>query len=133
MRGIVDVGTMFDRIHSGLRGPQNSLRAVRVRGDLASQAMRVSDDRLYLFQRVRRSLGIVSVGKHASGGADLDHVGAVFDDFTDFVLHAFHSVGDSEGRVREIRREHVLVAMASGDAEGRPAHQHARAREHLRR
>ena len=95
--GIVDVGTVFDRIHAGLRCPENALRAVRVRRDLASQAMRVGDDGFHLFQRVGRSLRIVSVRKHAAGGANLDQVGAVLDDLADFVLHAFHAVGHSFG------------------------------------
>ncbi len=102
--GIVDVRAVLDGIHAGLRGPENALRAVRMRGDLASQAMGVGYDRLQFFQRVGRSLGIVAVRKHAAGGANLDQVGAVLDDLADFVLHAFHAVGHASRRVSGIQR-----------------------------
>ena len=127
MRGIVNVGTVFDGIHAGLGRPQNALRSVRMGCDLASQAMRVGHDGLHLLQRVLRGLGIVAVRKHAAGGANLDQVGAVLDGLADLVLHAFDAVGHAVGGDVIFEGQQVVVAVPAGDAERRAAHQHARA------
>ena len=88
-------------------GPDDSLRAVGVRGDFAAEAMGVGDDRLHLFEGVLRGLRVVALGEHAAGGADLDDVGAVLDDFANLVLHGLR-------RRRPRRRRHCDIRMAAG-------------------
>ncbi len=66
--------------------------------------------------------------KHAAGGANLDHVGAVLDGLADFVLHGFHAVGNASASHVIFEGQQILVAVPSGDAERRAADQHARAR-----
>ena len=69
-------------------------------------------------------------GKHAAGGANLDHISAVFNDLADFVLHAFHAVRRAIGFGVPFVRQQVLVAVASGDRERRAAGVDTRARNH---
>jgi len=52
---------MLDGIDPGQSGPQDSLRPMGMRGDLAAEAVSVSHNGLHLFQRVLRSLRIVTL------------------------------------------------------------------------
>ena len=58
--GVIDVGTMLDGVDSRFRGPENALRAVSMRSDLAAQTMGVSDDRAQFLLCELRCLGIVA-------------------------------------------------------------------------
>src|SRR5262249_33767174 len=115
--GVVDVGTVLNRIDTGFRRPGDALRAVSVRGNFSPQAMSVGHNGLHLFQCVLRSAGIVAFGKHATRGADLDHVGAVLDDLAHLVLHSFDTVGGAVGGGVPFIGQQVLVAVTSGDGE----------------
>ncbi len=86
---------MFNRIDAGFRSPANTLRAVRMRGHAAAEPVCVRHDCLHFFERVLRSVGVIAFREHAAGGANLDHVCAVLDDFANFVLHAFDAISDS--------------------------------------
>src|SRR5581483_4171150 len=61
------------------------------------------------------------------GGADLDHVGAVLDDFAHLVLHRLDAVGHALGLMVILEGQQVVVAVSAGDAHRRAAHQHTRA------
>ena len=67
---------------------------MRVRSDLTSQPVRIGDNGFHFFERILRSVRVVTFGKHTAGGANLDHVGAVLDDFAHFVLHSLNAVGN---------------------------------------
>src|SRR5947199_10847349 len=101
-----------------------------VGGHFAAQAVRVGNDGLHFLQRVLRGARVVALGEHAAGGADLDDVSAVFDDLADFVLHAFNAVGSAIAFGVILVRQQVVVAMAAGDAERRPAGVNTRAGQH---
>jgi len=58
--GIVNVRAVFDRIHSGFRRPQNSLRSVRMGSNFSSQAVGIGHNRPHFLQRVLRCLRIVA-------------------------------------------------------------------------
>ena len=123
---VVDVAAVLNRVHASLSGPQNSLRAVRMRCNLAAQAMGIGDKSLYLLQRVLCGLWIVALGEHAAGGADFDQVGPVLDVLPYHVLHRGNAVGHAVRRHVVLDRQQVLIAVAAGDAQRGPAHQHVR-------
>src|SRR5579885_3515713 len=105
---------MLDGINSRLGGPKDSLSAMCVRGDFASQAMCVGDDRLHLLKRELRSLRIVSFGEHAAGCADLHHVSAVLDHLARLVLHVLDAVGHAFRNLMIGVRKKIVVAMSAG-------------------
>ena len=70
--GIINVRTMFDRIHTSLRRPQNPLRSMRMRCYFAAKAVRLRDNGLHFFQRVLRGLRIISFGEHAASSTNFD-------------------------------------------------------------
>ena len=117
---------MLDGVDAGLGGPENALRAVGVRGHLAAQPVGVGDDGLHLFERVLRGLGIVALGEHAAGGADLDEVGAVLDVLAHLVLHGGDAVGHAVAHRVIADGQQVVVAVAAGDADERAADLHVR-------
>ena len=96
--------------------------------NLAPQAMCVGHDRFQFLLRVRRSLRIVPVRKHAAGGANFDQIGAILDDLAHLVLHSFHAVRHTFRRIVKFEGQEVLVAVATRDAERRSAYQHSRPR-----
>ena len=124
---VVDVGAVLDGVDAGLRGPEDALRSVGVRGDLAAEAVRVGDDGLELFHGVLAGLGVVAFGEDAAGGGDFDEVGAVLDVFADLVLDGGDAVGYGFAMDVVLVREKVLVHVAAGDAEGGTADLHVRA------
>src|SRR6185312_4862348 len=105
--------------------PKDALGTVGVGRHFAAEAVSVSHDGLHFFQRVLRGLRVIAHGKHASGGADLNQVGAIFDDLAHLVLHGFHAVGYAIVLAVVVVGQQVVVAVAAGDAEGRTADQHA--------
>src|SRR5690349_23298368 len=115
---------MLHRIHTGFCSPQDSLSAVRVRSHLPPQSMRVGDDGLYLFECVLRRAWIVTFREHATGSANLDQVRSILNDLADLVLHAFHAIRDAVSLMMEFIRKEVVIAVSTGDAEWRTAHQH---------
>ena len=125
--GVVEVAAVLDGVDAGLRGPEDGLRSVGVRGDLAAEAVRVGDDGLHLFERVLRGLGVVALGEHAAGGANLDEVGTVFD------VGGAPCAARRECRRRRLRPdvvllgEKVFVHVAAGNAERRSGDLHVRA------
>ncbi len=121
---------MLNGVHAGFGRPQNSLGAVGVGRDPAAEAVGVGDDGFHFFDRVLRGAGIVAFGEHAAGGANFDHVRAVLDDLTDFVLHAFHAVGRAVALGVKFVGQQVLVAVSAGDAERRSARDDVRSRQH---
>ena len=62
---------MLDGVDAGFGGPEDALRAVGVRGDLAAEAVGVGDDGLQLFEGVLAGLRVVAFGEDAAGGAIL--------------------------------------------------------------
>ena len=101
---------------------------MRVRRHFAAQPVGLAHNHLHLFQRILRCLRIVTLGEHATRSHELDHVRAVLDVLAHLALHPLDSVGRSI-RVRvELPRQQVLVCVPAGNAQWRPAHQHARTR-----
>ena len=97
-----------------------------VRGHAPPKPVCVRDDCFHFFQSILRSVRIVALREHAAGGADLDHVGSIFDDFPHFVLHGFHAV--RYPFTKEMKRgwQQVLIAVPAGDAQRRAGGDHAR-------
>ena len=90
---VVYIGAVLDRVYAGFRCPQNSLCSVSMSGNLASEAVRVTDDCLHLVERVLRCLRIVPFRQHSAGRANLHDVCAVFNDFARLVLHSGNAIG----------------------------------------
>jgi hypothetical protein len=58
---------------------------------------------------------------HASGGHQLDPVGSVLDVVPHSIAHSVHGVGNIRTpRQRLVSREHISIAMASGNADKIP-------------
>src|SRR6185312_371639 len=58
-------------------------------------------------------------------GANLDQIGAVFDDLAHLVLNLLDAVGNAIGGRVILERQEVVVTMSAGNAQGRAADQHA--------
>src|SRR5690349_13924985 len=108
--------SVLNRIDARIGSPANSLRTMRVSGDLTSKPMRFGDDGFHLVHRVLGSVRIVALRHHAASGADLDDVSAIFDDFADLVLHGSDSVRNAFRFLVIFEREQVVVAMPARDA-----------------
>jgi hypothetical protein len=124
----VDVGAVLDGVDARLGGKEDALRAMRVRGHLAAQAVRIGHHGLQFLEAVLAGLRIVALGQHAAGGAHLDQIGAVLDVLAHVLLHGGDAVGDAFGGGMVFGRQEVVVAVAAGDAERRSAHLHVRTR-----
>ena len=125
--GIVHVAAVLDGIDSGLGGPENRLRTMRVGGYLAAEPVGVGDDGLHLFQRVLAGLRVVALGEHAAGRANFDQVGAVLDVVPDHVLHAGDAISNTSALHVVLLREEVLVHVSAGNAERWAGDLHVRA------
>ncbi len=124
--GVIHIGAVLNGIHPGLGGPQNALCAVRVRRNLAAQAVSIGDNGFHFFQCVLRGARIVALRQHAARGAYLDDIGAVLDDLADLMLHRLDAVGHSIRLGVVLKRKQIIVAMTARDAESRTAGIHAR-------
>src|SRR6266403_1531905 len=123
---VVDQAGMFDGVNAGADGVLDGLRAMRVRGDLATELVGFFGDGLHFLEGVLRRAGLVSFAEHAAGGADLDHVGAVLDGFAHFGASGPGTVGDAFRLVVIFGRQQIVVAMAARDAKRRAGSAHAR-------
>ena len=94
---------------------------MRVRGDLAPQAVRIGHDRLQFRLRKLRVLRIIAQREHAAGGANLDDVGAVLDDLAHLVLHVLDSISDTDFGGVPLVGQQVVIAVSAGDAQRRTA------------
>src|SRR5581483_9077037 len=58
----------------------------------------------------------------------LDHIGAVLDDLPRLVLHTFNSIGSTVAARVIFEGQQIVVAVPAGNAQCRPADNHARTR-----
>ena len=72
-------------------------------------------------------LRIVSLRKHAAGGANLDQIRAVLDVLPHALLHGGDAVCHAFRSGVVFRGQEVIIAVTACDAEWRPAHLHMRA------
>ena len=93
-------------------GVLDRLRAVRVRGNFASQLVGFLGDSLQFFERVLRRAGLIAFAQHAAGSADLDQVGAILDRFANLGARRPRTVGHAFRPCSGIRRQKIVVAMA---------------------
>src|ERR1700684_1232612 len=112
---------VLDRIHTCFRCPDHALCTMRVRSYFSAQAMSIGHNRLHLFQCVLRSVGIIALGEHASGGADFDEISAVLDDLARLVLNVLYTVRHPIAGGVILVRQLVVVAVSTRNAERRTA------------
>ena len=111
---------MLNRIDARLRSPAHAFRAVCMRGHTPAKPVCVCNNGLHLLQGILRGVRVIALRQHAAGGANLDHVRAVLDDFANLVLHSLDAVRHSISMKVQRGRQQVFVAMAAGDSERRP-------------
>ncbi len=99
---------------------------MRMRRDLASEPVRVGHDGLHLLKRILRRLRIVAMRKHAAGSANFDQVRTVLDDLAGLVLDGFNAIGHAFILNMPLKRQQIVVAVATRDTQRRAADQHAR-------
>src|SRR6202158_2766880 len=116
---VIDQAGVLDGIDAGANGVFDGLCAVSVGGNFAAKLVGFLGDSLHLFESELGSPGLIAFAENATGGADFDYIGAIFDDFANFGARGPGAVGDSIGFVSKFRRKQVVVAVASGDAERR--------------
>ena len=123
---VVHVGGVLDRAHARLAGPDHALLAVGVGGHEPSQAPCLLDRGFHLLERVGGVLRVVAGREHASGGEDLDDVGALLDVEAHLLAHLVHAVGHA---VLEVAAPVVVgcvlritVAAGHGERPGRDLH-----------
>src|SRR5262249_5185934 len=114
---VIDQARMLYGIDAGQNRFLDRLRAVGMRSDLAPQAVRLDDELLHLFGRILRGAGLVPLGKDAAARANLDEIGAVFDDLSNFGPRFPGSVGHAALTEMKLGRQQIVVAMPAGDAE----------------
>ena len=121
-----DVAAVLDGVNAGFSSPENPLLTVGVRGHLAAEAVGVGDESLHFFKRELGGIGVVALGEHAAGGADLDEIGTVLDVLPHHVLHSGNAVGYAVADRVVLEWEQILVAVSAGDADERAADLHVR-------
>src|SRR5271163_4524521 len=94
--------------------------------NFTTQAVGLGHNDLHFFERILRSLWIVSLREHPTRGHELDQIRAVLYVLPNHVTDAVHAIGDAvSGRVI-FEWQQIIVRMSAGDAEPWPAHQHSR-------
>ena len=129
---------MLDGIDAGANGSLGPLRSVGVGSRFLAERMRFVHDGVGFFLGELRDIHFIGGREHAASGANLDHIGAIFDVEADRTPSFLGTVDDAvlrPGLVPEqARAETILaVAMAAGGADGMHRHQHARSWNDARR
>src|SRR5690606_18052488 len=118
--GVVDEAGVLDRIHARFQRVADAAGAMRVRGDLATMAVRLLDQRAQLLHGVLRCADLGALGQHAAGRTGLDQVDAVFDVAPDLAPHFPGTVSHALALRLAFERQQVVVrAVAAGDADRR--------------
>src|SRR6267142_6370065 len=123
---VVDQAGMFDGVDAGADGVLDGLRAVGVRGDLATELVGFFGDGLHFFECVLGCAGLIAFTEDAAGGADLDDIGAVLGGFPDFGASGPGAIGNAFRLVVIFGREQIVVALAARDAKRRAGSAHSR-------
>src|SRR4051812_11177627 len=117
--------SVLNGIHAGVRCPSDTLCAVCMGSNFASETMRVGDNGAHFFLGVLRGVRIVAFGHHTTCGAELDAVATILDVFTAFLLNSGHAVGYTLGAVMELGRKKISVTVTAGNSERRSAGENA--------
>ena len=96
---------MLDGINAGANGVLDGLRAVGVSSDFAAELVGFFGDGLHFFEGILRRAWLIAFAEDAAGSADLNDIGAVFDDFADFGARGPGAVGDTFGDVVKFGRK----------------------------
>src|SRR3974390_678799 len=102
---VVNQAGVFNRIDSRANGIFDGLGAVGVCGNLPAEFVGFLGDGLQFFQRVLRRSRLIALAQDAAGCADLDDIGTVFDDFTNFGTSGPGSIGHTDVGMMKFVRE----------------------------
>ena len=134
-RLVVEKRAVFDRVDAGADRTLRAFSAVGVRGGLLSQGVRFVDDGVQFVLGELRDVRGIGQREDATGGADLDDVGAVLDVVPHRLASLFGAVDDALFRTTLVAEETgthpvLVVAMAAGQSNRVSRDQHARSQNH---
>src|SRR5215813_2993709 len=89
---IVEKNTVLDGVHVGAHSIFDRDGRMCVRGNLASQTMRLRNQGFHFCGAVLLESRIVALGKDSAGSAELDYIRSVLDGFADLVHYGLDTV-----------------------------------------
>ena len=126
---VIDEAGVFDRIDASLNGVSDGLCSVRMGSHFAAELVGFFGDGLHFFESVLLGSREIALREHTTGSADFDEIRPIFHGFAHLLTGSPRAIGDAGFGEVKLRRQQIIVAVASSNPERRPRDVHTGSRD----